>query len=191
MFDRTSTDLQPQLLQAKAFKPDAVVNVGVGQPLELMITQAYTVGLLPAAKMVTSYDAPARPQFWQLHGDKGVGVSFIGFYTPKSELSELGKWFVKKYQEKYNEPPVYGALNGFANAVIFGQAIEKAQSTDPKAIIKALEEGTFTGWSAVPVTFPKEEGALWHNWSPPLMVLTYTAKDQKATEADVAYTLGK
>src|SRR5262249_33647433 len=30
MFDRTTTDLLPQLLQAKAFKPDAIVNVGVG-----------------------------------------------------------------------------------------------------------------------------------------------------------------
>src|SRR2546421_1003733 len=34
----------------------------VGQPLDLMITQATTVGLLPRVPMVTSYDAPARPQ---------------------------------------------------------------------------------------------------------------------------------
>ena len=43
MFDRTTTDLLPQLLQVKAFKPDAIVNVGVGQPLDLMLTQAHTV----------------------------------------------------------------------------------------------------------------------------------------------------
>ena len=36
-----------------------------------MITQATTVGLLPKVPMVTSYDAPARPQFWQLHGEQG------------------------------------------------------------------------------------------------------------------------
>ena len=191
MFDRTTTDLLPQLLQVKAFKPDAIVNVGVGQPLELMISQAHTVGLLPEAKMVTSYDAPARPQFWQLHGDKGVGISFIAFYSPASELSEPGKWFAKKYQEKYNEPPVYGALNAFGNALVFGQAIANAKSTEPAALIKALEDGSFTGWSAVPVTFPKAEGSLWHNWSPPLMVLTYTAKDQKAADATVSHILGK
>lgn len=191
MFDRTTTDLLPQLLQVKAFKPDAIVNVGVGQPLELMITQANTVGLLPDVKMVTSYDAPSRPQFWQIHGDKWKGVSFIAFYSPKSELSELGKWFAKKYQEKFNEPPVYGALNAFGNAVVFAQAMEKAKSTEPAAMIKALEEGSFTGWSAVPVTFPKADGVLWHNWSPPLMVLTYTAKDQSVGDAEVAYVLGK
>lgn len=191
MFDRTTTDLLPQLLQVKAFKPDVIVNVGVGQPLELMIQQSNTVGLLPDVKMVTSYDAPARPQFWQIHGDKWKGVSFIAFYSPKSELSEAGKWLAKKYQEKFNEPPVYGALNAFGNAIVFAQAIEKAKSTDPKAMIDALETGSFMGWSAVPVTFPKAEGVLWHNWAPPMMVLTYTAKDQKVGDAEVSYVLGK
>jgi branched-chain amino acid transport system substrate-binding protein len=190
-FDRTTTDLLPQLLQVKAFKPDVVVNIGVGQPLELMLEQAHTLGVLPGAKMVTSYDAPARPQFWDLHGDKGVGIHFVGFYTPKSKLSPPGEWLVKKYQEKYNEPPVYGALNGFGNALVFAQAIEKAKTTESKAVIKALEEGTFTGWSAVDVTFPRAEGVLWHNWSPPLVIIKYTAKGQKASDADVVYTLGE
>jgi branched-chain amino acid transport system substrate-binding protein len=129
-------------------------------------------------------DAPARPQFWQLHGDKGVGMNFIAFYAPKSELSDVGKEFAKRYQAKFNEAPVYAALNGFANALIFAAAIEKAKTTEPKAMIKALEEGSFTGWSTVPVTFPRAEGALWHNWSPPLLVLHYTAKDQTPATAE-------
>jgi branched-chain amino acid transport system substrate-binding protein len=191
MFDRTTTDLLPQLLQVKAFKPDAIVNIGVGQPLDLMITQATTVGLLPGTPMVTSYDAPARPQHWQIHKAAGVGINFVAFYTPKSKLSDLGEWMAKKYQEKYHEPPVYGALNGFANAVVFAQAIEMAKSTDPKAIIKALETGSFKGWSAVPVTFPRAEGALWHNWSPPLMIVKYTKENHSVADAEVAYTLGE
>ena len=191
MFDRATTDLLPQLLQVKAFKPDAIVNIGVGQPLDLMITQATTVGLLPGVPMVTSYDAPARPQHWQLHKDSGVGIHFIGFYTPKSKLGDLGEWLVKRYQEKFNEPPVYGALNGFANAVVFAQAIEMAKTTESQALIKALETGSFKGWSAVPVTFPRADGALWHNWSPPLVILKYTRKDQPAAEAEVVYTLGE
>ena len=191
MFDRTTTDLLPQLLQVKAFKPDAIINVGVGQPLDLMITQATTVGLLPTVPMVTSYDAPGRPQHWQLHKEQGVGVHFIAFYTQKSKLSDVGEWFVKKYQEKYNEPPIYSALNGFANALVFAQAIEMAKTTEPKALIKALETGSFKGWSSVPVTFPQAEGALWHNWSPPLMILKYTKVNQTQADAEVAYTLGE
>src|SRR5262245_45331825 len=191
MFDRTTTDLLPQLLQVKAFKPDAIINVGVGQPLDLMITQAHTVGLLPGAQMVTSYDVPARPQFCQIHGDKGVAINFVASYSPKSELSDLAKEFAKRYQAKFNEPPVYAALNGFANAFVFAEAIKKANSTEPKAMIKALEEGSFIGWSTTPLTFPRAEGPLWHNWSPPLMVLRYAAKDQTPATAEVAYVLGQ
>jgi branched-chain amino acid transport system substrate-binding protein len=105
-------------------------------------------------------------------------------------LSDLGKEFAKRYQAKFNEPPVYAALNGFANAIVFAAAIEQAKSTDPKALTKALEEGSFTGWSTSPITFPRAEGALWHNWSPPLLVLHYTAKDQTPAAAEVAYILG-
>jgi branched-chain amino acid transport system substrate-binding protein len=193
MFDRTTTDLLPQLLQVKAFKPDAIVNIGVGQPMDLMITQATTVGLLPTVPMVTSYDAPARPQHWDLHkGAEGVGIHYIAFYNVKnSKLSDLGEWLVKKYQEKYNEPPIYSALNGFANAIVFAQAIEAAKTTEPKAVIKALETGSFKGWSAVPVTFPQAEGPLWHNWSPPLLILKYTKPNQTNADAEVAYTLGE
>ena len=190
MFDRTTTDLLPQLLQVKAFNPDCIINVGVGQPLDLMITQATTVGLLPKVPMVMSYDAPARPQHWQLHKEQGVGVHFIAFYTNKSKLSDVGEWFAKKYQEKFNEPPVYAALNAFGNALVFAQAIEAAKTTEPKALIKALETGSFKGWSAVPVTFPQAEGSLWHNWSPPLMILKYTKEGQTQSDAEVAYTLG-
>ena len=190
MFDRTTTDLLPQLLQVKAFNPDCIINVGVGQPLDLMITQASTVGLLPKVPMVTSYDAPARPQHWQLHKEQGVGIHFIAFYTNKSKLSDVGEWFAKKYQEKFNEPPVYAALNAFGNAIVIAQAIEMAKTTEPKALIKALETGSFKGWSAVPVTFPQADGALWHNWSPPLMILKYTKEGQTQSDAEVAYTLG-
>jgi branched-chain amino acid transport system substrate-binding protein len=192
MFDRTTTDLLPQLLQVKAFKPDCIINIGVGQPMDLMIAQATTIGLLPTIPMVTSYDAPARPQHWQLHKDQeGIGVHFIAFYTPKSKLSDLGEWFVKKYQEKHNEPPIYSALNAFANAVVFAQAIEVAKTTEPKAVIKALETGSFKGWSSVPMTFPQAEGPLWHNWSPPLMIMKFTKVNQPAADAEVAYTLGE
>jgi hypothetical protein len=47
------------------------------------------------------------------------------------------------------------------------------------------------GWSTSPITFPRAEGALWHNWSPPLLVLHSTAKDQTPATAEVAYILGQ
>lgn len=187
-FDHATTDLTPQLLQVQAFKPDLVINVGVGQPLDLMIDQAATLGLLPKTPMLVSYDAPVRPQYWQLHPKDGAGIYFVAYYSPSQQLSALGQWFAKAYQAKYGEPPVYSALNGFGDVAILAQAVDQAKSTDPKAVVKALETGTFKSWAATSVTFPAASGPYWHNWSPPLLILEYTAPNQSWRDAPVIIT---
>lgn len=185
-FDHGTTDLTPQLLQVKAFKPDVIVNIGVGQPLDLMVDQATTLGLLPATPMLISYDAPVRAQWWQLHPKNG-SVSFIAYYSPKQKLSELGDWLAKAYQEKYKEQPVYGALNGFGDVVIIAQAVDAAKSTDPKALVKALESGKFNSWATGEVTFPRADGVYWHNWAPPIIILHYTQLNQDWRDAELVY----
>ena len=192
-FDRSSTDLTPQLLQIKAFKPDLLVNIGVGQPMDLIIDQAATLGITPATPMLVSYDAPVRPQFWQLHPNNGNKLYFIAYYSPKQKRSEIGEWFTKAYEEKYKESPVYSSLNGFGDVAIIAQAVQLAKSTEPKAIIAALESGKFQSWTAGDVTFPKAEGVFWHNWSPPVLIMQFSRANQDWKEADIAleYESGK
>jgi branched-chain amino acid transport system substrate-binding protein len=189
-FDRSSTDLTPLLLQVKAFKPDLLVNIGVGQPMDLMIEQAATLGITPQAPMLVSYDAPLRPQFWQLHPKNGTGLYFVAYYSPRQKLSDLGAWFTNAYEQKYKESPVYSSLNGFGDVAILAQAADRARSGDPKAMIAALEGGRFTSWTAADVTFPRAEGVYWHNWSPPVLILHYTGvnQDWKAAEVVVEYS---
>ena len=191
MFDRTVTDLTPQLLQVKAFKPDMVINIGVGQPLDLIMDQATTIGLLPNTPMLISYDAPTRPQFWQLHEKNGNGIYFIAYYSPKSKLSDIGEQFAKAYREKYKEDPVYGALNGFGAVMILAQAIKAGNSADPKALIKTLESGTYKSWPDAAVTFPKADGVYWHNWVPPVLILQMTQPKQDWKDASVVVTYSK
>jgi branched-chain amino acid transport system substrate-binding protein len=184
-FDHGTTDLTPLLLQVKAFKPDLIINVGVGQPMDLMLEQAATLGLTPQTPMLVSYDAPIRPQFWQLHPKTGDKLYFIAYYSPKQKLSEEGAAFAKAYEEKYKESPVYSSLNGFGDVLIIAQALNQAKSADPKALIRALETGRFKSWTAAPVTFPRAEGVFFHNWSPPVLILQYTAPGQDWKEATV------
>ena len=184
-FDHATTDLTPQLLQIKAFKPDLIINIGVGQPMDLMLDQATTIGLTPQVPMLVSYDAPLRPQFWQLHPKNGDKVYFIAYYSPQQKLSDIGAWFAKAYQEKYKEAPVYSSLNGFGDAMIIAEAVDQAKSTDPKAIVKALETGTFKSWADAPVTFPPADGVYYHNWSPPILILQYTKPNQDWKEASI------
>lgn len=186
-FDHTSTDLTPLLLQAKAFKPDVIINVGVGQQLDLMVDQATTLGLLPQAAMLISYDSPIRPQWWQLHPKDGSGIYFIAYYTPKQKLSEEGNWLAKTYLEKFKEAATYSSLNGFGDVLIIAEAVDLAKSPEPAAVVKALEAGKFKGWAPGEVTFPRAEGIYWHNWSPPIMILHYTAPNQDWRQAELAY----
>jgi len=189
-FDNKSTDLTPQLLAAKNFNPDLVINCGVGAPVDLIVDQATTVGLLPKTPMVVSYDAPIRPQWWKLHPKDG-DVYFVSYYSPQQKLSAPGQWFAAAYAKKYGEPPVYSSLQGFGDVLIIAEALARAKSTDPKKIIAALESGTFTSWSAVPVTFPRADGVLWHNWSPPVLILHYTALGEDWHQAPLVTQSGK
>ena len=190
-FDNKATDFTAQLLQVKAFKADIVLNIAVGTPVDLIMDQATTVGLLPTTPMLISYDAPTRPQYWKLHPKNGEGIYFIAYYSPKAPLSDLGTAFAKTYKEKYKEDPVYGALNGFGAIMIIADGLKAAKSTDPKALIKALETGTYKSWPAAPVTFPRADGVYWHNWVPPVLIMHYTKPDQDWKEADVVVTYSK
>jgi len=186
-FDHATTDLTPLLLQVKAFNPDVIINIGVGQPLDLMVDQAATIGLLPQKPMLISYDSPIRPQWWQLHPKDGSGIYFIDYYTPKEKLSEAGSWLAKTYKDKYGEDATYSSLNGFGDVIIIAQAVELAKSTDSKAVVKALESGKFTSWPPGEVSFPAADGVYWHNWAPPIKILHYTAPNQDWREAELAY----
>jgi branched-chain amino acid transport system substrate-binding protein len=190
-FDNKATDFTAQLLQIKATKPDMVLNIGVGTPVDLIMDQATTIGLLPATPMLISYDAPTRPQYWQLHPKNGEGIYFIAYYSPKAPLSDLGKTFAAAYKEKYKEDPTYGPLNGFGGIMILAEALKAANSTDPKALIKALETGTYKSWPDAPVTFPRADGVYWHNWVPPVLIMQYTKPNQDWKEADVVVTYSK
>lgn len=190
VFSRGTVDLTPQLLQIKAWNPDLVINIGVGEAAHLIIDQAYTIDLFPEVPMLASYDFPVRPEFWEIHGEKGNDLFFISYFHPQQELSELGEWFTKAYQEKYGEPPVYTAYSAFGGVVIVAQALNLAGDTDPKALIKALEEGEFQNWTGT-VTFPHGEGPFWHQWTPPLLILHYTEPNQSYRDAEIVYVYSK
>src|SRR6266700_3177468 len=157
----------------------------LGIELQTITFDHGTTGLTPLPPMLVSYDAPIRPQFWQLHPKTGDKLYFIAYYSPKQKLSEEGAAFAKAYEEKYKESPVYSSLNGFGDVLIIAQALNQAKSADPKALIRALETGRFKSWTAAPVTFPRAEGVFFHNWSPPVLILQYTAPGQDWKEAAV------
>jgi branched-chain amino acid transport system substrate-binding protein len=186
IFDRAVVDLTPQLLEIKNWKPDLVINIGVGTPAYLIIKQAADVGLLPATPMLVSYDMPARPEFWKNLGDKGNYVSFMVYYHPTMKLTPRGEAFRTKYREQFKEDPVYAALNGYAQVALIADALEAAKSDSSEALVRSLLANKFQGWSAT-ISFTRGEGPYWQQWTPPMLMLQYTRPEMPFTEAKIIY----
>jgi branched-chain amino acid transport system substrate-binding protein len=186
IFDRAVVDLTPQLLEVKNWKPDVLLNGGVGTPVYLMIKQAYDIGLYPAVPMLVSYDAPVRPEFWKTVGDKGNFVSFITYYHPTMKLTSRGEAFRKKYMEQFKEEPVYGAFNAYAQVMLLADAMNAAKSDKGEDIVKALLAGKFEGWNGT-ISFSHGEGPYWQQWSPPMLVVQYTKPEMPFPEVKIVY----
>ncbi len=187
IFDRTSSDLTPQLLKFKAARPDLLINVGVGTPAYLIIKQAHDIGLFPQTPMLGSYDFPVRAEYWKNLGPTGVYLTFISYYHPRMALSPLGKWAAVEYAKRYHDTAIYSNLNAFGDAVILAEAMSQACSRDPRKVIAALERGRFDTWIGGGATFPRADGVLWHQWSPPLVILQYTQAEQTYDQAPILY----
>jgi branched-chain amino acid transport system substrate-binding protein len=186
IFPRTITDMTPMLLETKAWKPDLIVNIGVGPPAYLMVKQAYDIGLFPQVKMLGSFAWPVRPEYWDAVGEKGKWVMYTSYYKPGMLMSDSGSWMAAKYKDAHDEDPTFYALNVFGELLVIAQALDKAQSDDPKALQKALVGNTYQDWSG-DVKFEEPQGLKWHNVSPPHLILQETEVRQPFTESHLVY----
>lgn len=186
IFPRTITDMTPMLLETKAWKPDLIVNIGVGPPAYLMVKQAYDIGLFPKVKMLGSFAWPVRPEYWDAVGDKGRWVMYTSYYKPGMLMSDSGNWMAAKYKAAHDEDPTFYALNVFGEMLVIAQALDKAQSADPKALQKALVGNPYQDWSGK-VMFKDTPGVKWHNVSPPHLILQETEVRQPFTESHLVY----
>lgn len=183
---RTMADMTPALLEIKAWKPDATINAFVGAPCYLMVKQANDVGLFPQVPMVGSYDFPVRPEYWDAVGDAGKYILFTSYYKPGMLVTELGEWMIPKYKELYNEEPTFYALNAYGQVLIIAQAVNMAQSDDPRDVTEALIRWPYMDWSGT-VDFKEPEGMKWHNVTPPHLILQMTAVRQPFAETKLVW----
>jgi len=186
IFDRAVVDLTPQLLEIKNWKPDVLLNGGIGTPTYLIQKQAFDVGLTPGVPTLVSYDGPVRPEYWKNLGDKGNFVSFIVYYHPTMQLTARGEAFRKKYKDEFKEEPIYGAFNGYAQVWILADAINAAKSDKPADIVQALLKNKFEGWNAT-VSFSRGEGPYWQQWTPPMLIVQYTKTEQPFADVKIVY----
>jgi ABC-type branched-subunit amino acid transport system substrate-binding protein len=189
LYDKTAVDLTPELLELQAWGPDIIFNAGTGNSEHIIIDQAYEIGLFPEVPMLATSDWPYRSdEYWELHGEVGTGIYILTAYHKDMALTSAGQWFYDNYVAEFGEPPTYSSYNGFGDALILAMAAKYAGTAeDYDAIVASLENNEFEFWAGT-VTFPQGEGALWHQWTPPVLITQYTAANQVQDEATLVYT---
>lgn len=116
---------------------DVVYIGGYHTEAGLMARQARDQGL---DLQFVSGDALVTDEYWSIAGDAGEGTLMT--FSPDPRNIETNKDLVQRFRDKGVEPEGY-TLYTYAALQAFKQAAEKAGSTDPEAVMGALNEGEY------------------------------------------------
>jgi ABC-type branched-subunit amino acid transport system substrate-binding protein len=196
--DPATEDFTPILQRIQQDPPDMLAGVITGVGNNRMLRQACDLGLAPTADTAyyASVDAQYSDEFWESAGDCGQYVFFTYVGLPEALWNEKTGAFMGGFEERYGHSPGGSAMAAYDATYLLLEGIDQAGSTDPDAIIEALESIEYTGamgdfWfeytSDNPV--PEDEPAwMWHQWpTPNTYILQYTEVNQPAGEANVVY----
>ena len=184
LFPANSTDVSAQLLALKGASPtpQAVVILAANAGRNLAIPQAYEVGLAPDAELIASWDWPTYDDFWEVAGEQGVGVRYVGFEAPNQKPTEEADVMT----EAVGEESSIWAKWAWDACRSLAEAAAEAGSTDTAALQTAMEELTFEGATGE-IDFDTE-GDRYHDRSGiPMYVLAFNEEGAKASDAELIF----
>lgn len=149
-YDPETTDFGPFINKIQDAAPDAILGGGHFQDGSTFARQLNEKNI--DVKFFALLVAPPEPDFADL-GDAAVGVigpsqwEPLAAFTPDSAteagldwFGTLGDEFVTAYEAAYGgEEPSYHSAGGYAAGLILQKAIMDADSTEPEAVLAALD----------------------------------------------------
>ena len=138
------------------------------------------MGLAPTAPTAFYASVDAQyPEFWENVGECGKYVFFTYVGLPQSLWNDHTREFIATFEERYGQTPGGPAMEAYDSAHMLLAAIDQAGSTEPSAIIEALENIKMTGvlgelWVEYGAGNPGPEGVpawMWHTWPTPRVVI--------------------
>jgi branched-chain amino acid transport system substrate-binding protein len=191
--DRAAKDYLPAILPLRADPPDVVVDVMLPPAAYIMMNQVYEQGIAPSSK-TWFYDASGLadyPDFWQNVKEAGKGLLVFGLYHPKMQAPALAKTVGDAYTAKTGAQPNRLLYQAADSLLVLADALKRANSTDPDAIVKALEETKYTGTRGE-ITFSKEPGYKNHQWLDiPYVTFQVTEIGQKVADTPLVEQPGQ
>ena len=136
-----TTDFTPQLTKIIEAKPDVIYCPDYYNDSGLIAKQTRGLGYNGPLLGSDGWDSP---DLFKIAGDAVNGCYFTNHFSKDDPRPEVQS-FVKKYTEKYGEPPEALATLGYDAMGLMLQAIKDAQSTDSVKIRDALKNIVYKG----------------------------------------------
>lgn len=193
-------DFQPILARIKAMNPaPEAIRVDVtGQASYNLEQQMADLGIAPSKTMIAEASSDAiAPEFWQsVPNGNYFTFSYIGL--PPSLYNDTTKHVAEEYVKAFKTQPPSYALEAYDSVMILADAITRAGTTDPKAMIAALEatditlaQGRYyfkyTSKNPLP-TDGSVPAYMWHQWpDPAILIMQYFKAKQDWKDAAVIW----
>jgi ABC-type branched-subunit amino acid transport system substrate-binding protein len=134
-----TADYSSFLLNIANSGADVFVNVAFGNDSVASTKQAKQFGVLDKMKMIV-------PNLSSFQG-KEVGAEImqgvygtLDFWWTLAEKNEAAKIFVETFEAKFKYKPRWPAHIAYTQMIVWADAVERAKTFNPVAVIKALEE---------------------------------------------------
>lgn len=129
-------DFRPYLTRIKEAKPDLIFAAGYYNEAALIVRQAKELGITVQILAEEGFDSP---KFIELAGKDAEGV-IIATNLDRDDPRPVVQNFLKSYKAAYKIDPDMVGASSYDAFMILANAINRAGSTDKKAIVKALLE---------------------------------------------------
>jgi branched-chain amino acid transport system substrate-binding protein len=191
--DRAGKDFTPAILALRANPPDMVINVMLPPAAYIVMNQLYEQGVAPSAK-TWMYDGAGLadyPDFWQNVKEAGKYMVSFALYHPQMAMPQLGKDVGAEYTKRTKNEPnrlIYQAADSLLMTV---EAIRQAKSTDPAAIIKAMQTMKVEGARGT-FQMSKEPGYTFQQWVDiPFVTYQLTDVNQPISKTNLVQPAGQ
>jgi branched-chain amino acid transport system substrate-binding protein len=145
--DRAGKDFTPAILPLRANPPDVVLMVMLPPPAYIVMNQLYEQGIAPSAKtwLYDSSGLADYPDFWKNVKEAGKYMLNFALYHPEMKAPKLAKEVGNAYKQRTKNDPNRLIFQAADSLLFIIDAIKQAKSTDPSAMIKAMETMKFEG----------------------------------------------
>jgi branched-chain amino acid transport system substrate-binding protein len=138
-----AVDFKSQLTRMKSFNPDVIFWGGLDQQAGMLIKQMRQLGIKAILLGGGSFE---NETFLKVAGDSAEGAVSWDYGVPLSRL-KAGKEFDNKMKAKYNEGVVAYSPSAYDATWVLINAMQKANSTDPKVYGPLIKSVAFEGVS--------------------------------------------